>query len=618
MSRAEAMMTQPDAVPFPIPTNVMRILLDRAAKSGDRTASRFKRNGAWRSYTWTEMVEQARRISNGLIGLGLKAGDRVAILSATRVEHSIADAGILGAGGITVPIYQSLLSHEVEYILGDSGASHVFVENEQQLAKVRACRGALPALGKAILFEGAVPEADAEWVVTLADLESSGAATAASSPGEVDARIAALQPHDVATLLYTSGTTGNPKGVMLTHSNWCYEAAAVERIAVLQPGDSVLFFLPLAHSFAKVVQITTWHVGAETAFSDPNEIVQNAGEIRPTIIPSAPRVFEKVYSTVLGNGSSAPGLKGVLFRWAISMFGEYVEAREAGRSYGGLGWTLAKKLVFSKVANTLRHERLGGRIRLFVSGSAPLSPKIAWFFDLLDLPVLEGYGLTETSAGTSVNRLGKNKIGTVGPPMPGTEFRIAADGEILIRGGGVMKGYYNRPQETAEVLEADGWFHSGDIGSLDADGYLRITDRKKDIIVTAGGKNVAPQNIENALKTEPIVSQALVYGDKRKYLTALITVSEENGRKLLADKGIQVGSYEELTRRPEIRAEVEGAVNRLNSTLASFETIKKFAIPPRDFTMETGELTPTLKVKRKVTTERYRDLLDGLYEERFD
>ncbi|HWV39654.1 MAG TPA: long-chain fatty acid--CoA ligase [Vulgatibacter sp.] len=618
MSRAEAKMTQPDSVPFPLPANVMRVLLDRAAKTPDGIAAHFKRDGVWRTYTWKEQVERSRRISNGLLALGVKQGDRVAILSATRVEHAIADAGILGAGGITVPLYQSILAHEVEFILRDSGASHVFVENDQQLAKIREIRGSLPALGKAILFEGTVSEADASWAMTFDELSRSGEAYAASNPGEVDARIAALEAEQTASLLYTSGTTGNPKGVMLTHRNWCYEAVAVERIGVIQEGDSILFFLPLAHSFAKVVQIAAWHTGAETAYTDPNEIVQSAGEIRPSIIPSAPRVFEKVYSTVVANGSSSPGLKGVLFRWAMSLFDEYVEARQAGRSYGGLGWTLAKKLVFSKVAHTLRHERLGGRIRLFVSGSAPLSPKIAWFFDLLELPVLEGYGLTETSAGTSVNRLGKNKIGTVGPPMPGTEFKIAADGEILIRGGGVMKGYYNRPEETAEVLEPDGWFHSGDIGSLDADGYLRITDRKKDIIVTAGGKNVAPQNIENALKTESIVSQSVVYGDKRKYLTALITVQEEYGRKLLEAKGIRVSSYEELTRHPEIHKEVEAAVGRINANLARYESIKKFVIPSRDFTVESGELTPTLKVKRKVTTERYRDMLDALYDEKFD
>jgi len=611
-------MTQPDTAPFPLPANVMRVLLDRAAKNPDKTAAHFKRDGAWRTYTWKEQVERSRRISNGLLALGVKPGDRVAILSSTRVEHPIADAGILGVGGITVPMYQSILAHEVEYILRDSGASHVFVEDELQLAKVREARASLPGLGKAILFQGNVPEADASWTMTFDALSRSGDEYGAANPGEVDARIAALEPEQTASLLYTSGTTGNPKGVMLTHRNWCYEAAAVERIGVIQPGDSILFFLPLAHSFAKVVQVAAWHTGAETAFTDPNEIVQSAGEIRPSLIPSAPRVFEKVYSTVVSNGSSSPGLKGLLFRWSMSLFDEYVEARQAGRSYGGLGWTVAKKLVFSKVAHTLRHERLGGRIRLFVSGSAPLSPKIAWFFDLLDLPVLEGYGLTETSAGTSVNRLGKNKIGTVGLPMPGTEFKIAPDGEILIRGGGVMKGYYNRPQETAEVLEPDGWFHSGDIGSLDADGYLRITDRKKDIIVTAGGKNVAPQNIENALKTEQIVSQALVYGDKRKYLTALITVQEENARKILEAKGIRVSSYEEMTKRPEIHAEVEAAVTRLNANLARYESIKKFAIPPRDFTVETGELTPTLKVKRKVTTEHYRSVLDSLYDEKFD
>ncbi len=614
-------MNQQARTAFPIPRNIVRMLLDRAAQQPDDPAAQFKRGGAWRTYSWTEMVAKARQLSDGLIALGVQPGERVATLSSTRVEHSLADLAVLAARAVSVPIYHSILPAEVQYIVEDSGSSYVFVEDEAQLAKLREGRSRLPALRKAILFDGeaADADADADWVVSLADVERMGDAHAASHPTAFDERVEAIDSDDMASLLYTSGTTGNPKGVMHTHRNWCYEAAATAQLSIFQPGDTILLFLPLAHSFAKVVQVVWWHLGATTAFAEAvDKVVQNAGEVRPAIIPSAPRVFEKVFSTVVANGSSNPGVKGMLFRWAMSLFDEYADAMAAGRSYGGLGWTLAKKLVFSKVAETLRNERLGGRIRIFVSGGAPLSPKIAWFFHVLDLQVLEGYGLTESAAATAVNLPTHNKIGTVGPALPGTEFRIADDGEILIRGGGVMKGYFGRPEETAEVLEADGWLHSGDIGSLDADGFLTITDRKKDIIVTAGGKNVPPQNLENALKTEAIVSQALVYGDKRKFLTALITVQEENGRSVLASKGIQVGSYEELSQHPQIRAEVQAAVDRLNANLPSYETIKRFAIPSRDFTIESGELTPTLKVKRKVATEHYKSVLDGLYDEKFD
>ncbi|WP_240475281.1 AMP-dependent synthetase/ligase [Vulgatibacter incomptus] len=612
-------MSQQAGSSFPIPVNVVRMLLDRAAIEPKAIATRFKQGGAWRSLSWEELVARTRTISDGLIALGVQPDDRIALVASTRVEHSLSTAGAFAARAVAVPIYQSFLASEVEYILRDSGSSLVFVENETQLAKVRGSRAALPELRKAILMDGEVSPSDADWVIPLTELERMGKEAGGREPDAFDQRCAAIEADRTATLLYTSGTTGNPKGVVLTHRNWCYEAASVAQIAIFRPGDSILFFLPLAHSFAQVVQAVWWHLGAEMCFAEaPDKVVENAAEIRPSLIPAVPRVFEKVFASVVGTGTAAPGLKGMLFRWALSLFDEYAEARSEGRIYGGLGWTLAKKLVFSKVAKTLKEERLGGRMRVFVSGGAPLSPKIAWFFDLLGLQVLEGWGLTETAAGTAVNVPGRNKIGTVGPAVPGTEFRIAGDGEILVRGGGVMKGYYNRPDATAEVLDPDGWFHTGDIGTLDADGYLRITDRKKDIIVTAGGKNVPPQNLENALKTEPIVSQAMVYGDKRKFLTALITVQDEYGRKLLASRGITVSSYEELSRRPEIRMEVEAAVARLNATLPSYETIKKFAIAPRDFTVETGELTPSLKVKRKVTTEHYRAVLDALYEEKFD
>lgn len=619
MVRAEARMSDPREIPFPIPANLVQMVEEQVSKQPQGTATRFKVDGTWREQTWTELLGELRAVGAALLGDGIEVGDRVAILSATRVEHAIADLGILAARGVTVPIYHSHTPEELEYVLENSGSIVVFVEDQTQLDKLLAIRERVPHVRKVVLFQGAPQAGLDHWIETWGALLERGRATLAEGSGSLDERIAAIDTEDPACILYTSGTTGLPKGVVLTHRNWCYEAAAVARIGIFEPGEIILLFLSLAHSFAKVTVAAWLHLGASMAFAEsPEKVVDNCAEVRPNIMPSAPRVFEKVFTAVVANGSSQGGLKGALFRWAMGQFEKYAEAREAGRPYGGLSWTLAKALVFSKVSKLLKEDRLGGRLRLFVSGSAPLSPKIAYFFDLLDILILEGYGLTETSAGTAVNPPNANKIGTVGPPIPGTEFRIADDGEVLIRGGGVMKGYYDMPKETAEVLDADGWFASGDIGSLDEDGYLRITDRKKDIIVTAGGKNVAPQKIENLLKTEPLVSQVVVYGDKRKYLTALVTVDEDAGRGFLASKGIQVGSYEELARHPAIRKEIEQGVERMNATLPRFETIKKFELLPRELTLEAGDLTPTLKVKRKVASERYKDLLDSMYDERFD
>jgi long-chain acyl-CoA synthetase len=355
-------------------------------------------------------------------------------------------------------------------------------------------------------------------------------------------------------------------------------------------------------------------MGFKMVFAESvDKLMANLMETHPTVLPAVPRVFEKVYNNVVANGSAAPGLKGRLFRWAFSLFDEYAEAKQQGREPPQLGLALARRLVFSKVRATL-DQKLGGHMRAFISGGAPLSRKIAWFFDLLGYKVVEGYGLTETSAATCANRLENLKIGTVGPPMPGSEVKIASDGEILIRGPGVMKGYYKNEAATAEVLEPDGWLHSGDIGEVDVEGYIRITDRKKDIIVTAGGKNVSPQNIENALKTFPLISQAVVQGDRRKYLVVLVTVSEEPARKLLADQGITVDSYAELTRRPEISAAVQEIIDKVNVQLPSYSSIKRFAVMETDFSQETGELTPSLKVKRKHVSQKYKSLLDGLYE----
>ncbi len=602
---AEADLKQGSAVA----QNLVSMFEEQARKRGGRAAVRHKKGGAWADVSWSEMARRARRVADGLAARGLAPGDRVAIIGETNLEWILADLGILGAGGITVTIYQSNLPAECQYILADSGARFVFCDSAAQVAKVREVRSRLPALQGIIRAQG--PAAD-DLETTLDDLERAGDAYVQANPGAHEARLARIHRDDPASFIYTSGTTGNPKGVVLTHGNWVYEAEAVESLKIINENDLILMFLPMAHSFAKVIEAVWFRTGATGAFVESLEkIVDNASEVRPTVMPSVPRIFEKAYNTVVSKGFATPGLKGKLFQLAMEGFDGYAAAREQGKPYSSLGLLIGRKLVFPKLAAALA-ERFGGRMRLFVSGGAPLSPKIAHFFDQLGFTILEGYGLTETSAGTFVNRPGNNRIGTVGPPVPGTEVRIAEDGEILVKGPCVMKEYFNNPAATAEVLK-DGWLYTGDIGHLDEAGCLKITDRKKDIIVTAGGKNVAPQNLENELKTDPLVSQVMVHGDKRKFLSALITLNEENARKWASEHGLPAG--EGLHRDPALVARLQQSIDALNARQPSYATIKKFAILPRDFAQETGELTPTLKVKRKVVTEKHRAALDAFYAE---
>ena len=595
------------------PNSLVEVFEAMAARLGGRTATKQKRDGRWVDTSWADMARRARDISDGLASLGIGKGDRVAILGESTTEWILADLGVMGATAVTVPIYQSNKAHDCQYILADSGASYVFCDGEVQAAKVREVRQELPELRGIIRFAG---EARDGFERTLADLELAGAAWRASNPGAHAARLASLSPSEPASFLYTSGTTGNPKGVVLTHANWVYEADVVSEIELIGPDDLVLLFLPMAHSFAKVIEAVWFRCGATAAFVESIEkIVDNAGEVRPTVMPAVPRIFEKAYNAVVSKGLATKGIKGMLFKWSMESLDAYVDGLERGRPgpgvAGAVGLAVAKRLVFPKLGAALM-QRFGGRMRLFVSGGAPLSSKVAWFFHMVGFEILEGYGLTETSAGTFVNRPGKAKIGTVGPPVPGTEVRIAEDGEILVRGGGVMKEYYRNPAATAEVLR-DGWFYTGDIGVVDRDGCLRITDRKKDIIVTAGGKNVAPQNLENELKTDPLVSQVMVHGDKRKFLSALVTLNEENVRAWARENGVSAEGR--LHENVKVRERIQRSINALNAKQASYSTIKKFTILPGDLTQEAGELTPTLKVKRKYCTQKYKAVLDALYEE---
>lgn len=599
----------------PTASNVVQMFLDRARTSASEPAARSKVNGAWQDVSWADFAKRAERVSNALMALGVQKGDRINLMGDTHFEWVVCDLGIQGAGAVTVPIYQSNLPDECQYVADNCGAEYVFVDTAAQAAKFVKVKAELPRVKNVIQILGTVADDAGGWVRTLDSLYVEGDKFAQANPKAFEERSSAVTRDDLSTIIYTSGTTGKPKGVMLTHDAFCFEAESVDEIGIITTHDVELLFLPLAHSFAQVLKAIWFRLGHVMAFAESlDKLMDNMGEVKPTMMASVPRVFEKAFNKVATDGAASPGLKGALFRMTMAEFEKYAQLRDEGRQYESLKFALGRKLVLSKVRDRL-NERFGGRLRFFISGGAPLSRKIAYFFDLTGVTILEGFGLTETCAATCVNRLQKNKIGTVGPPIPGMEVKLAPDGELLIRGRGVMQGYYNNPEATKEVLLDDGWFATGDIAEIDSDGYVRITDRKKDIIVTAGGKNVAPQNLENALKSNAIVSQVVVHGDKRKYLTAVFTVAEDRAKQVAAEQNISYTDYADLTRKPEIRALFQTAVDELNKTLPSYETIKKFEILPNDFSQETGEMTPTLKVKRKFVNQKYKAVFDGMYDD---
>jgi long-chain acyl-CoA synthetase len=610
--------------------NAVQLFNARVQASRENQVLRWKENGAWQTSTWADWDRASREIAAGLLSLGLGAGERSCILANTRAEWLYSDLGILMAGGVTVPIYQSNLAGECEYIINDCGAKVVFVENPQQLDKVMHERAKLDRLVKIVYFDATVklekpdskgrteltnadvlPAADQAMVMSLADLRQEGQKWLGAHAGELEKRWEKIEPEDSFTFVYTSGTTGPPKGVVLTHKNIVWECDAMREILPVDENDEQLLFLPMAHIFAKILEWTTICKGSRIAFAESiNKIRDNLGEVRPTFMCAVPRVLEKVYIGILGNRNAAPPARQKIFDWAfkvgkkVSGFKQRHEPIPLGLS---LQNALATKLVFSKIQSVL-----GGRIRFLVSGGAPLSKDIAEFFHAAGVLILEGWGLTETTAGTCVNRPEKYAFGTVGPAVPGIELKIADDGEILVRGGSVMKEYYGKPDATREAIDTDGWFHTGDIGVIE-NGVLRITDRKKDIIVNAGGKNIAPQNLENALKATPFISQVMVHGDKRPYLVALITLNEENVAKWARDNTVSAATLAELAREPKVRTLIQQFVDELNAKEPSYSSIKKFAILPHDFSQDTGELTPTLKVKRKFTSEKYKDILDAFY-----
>ena len=569
--------------------------------------------GVWKPMTWKECDTRVRAIAGGLRALGIEPEQRVAILSTTRIEWILADLGIMAAGAACTTIYPSNTQAECEFILNDSDTRIVFAEDAGQVAKLQAIRASIPQVNHVVVFEG--KGSDDGWVLSWADFQKKGAEADRAEPEAYERTIAGIKREHLATLIYTSGTTGRPKGVRLVHDNWVYEAEAVEAVGVFNHEDRQFLWLPMSHSFGKVLEVVTIICNVPTAVDgrDPKKVVALLPVVKPTWMGAPPRIFEKAYSAIVLKGRAPGGLKSKIFEWALSVGREVSAVRQEYREPGGLlaiKAAIAEKLVFSKIK-----AMFGGRIRFFISGSAPLSRELAEFFHSLGMPILEGYGLTESSAASFINLPDNFKFGTVGPPLPGIDVRIAPDtGEVLFRGRGIMRGYHNLPEESAATVDSEGFLHTGDKGEIDERGRLKITGRIKELIKTSGGKYVAPAKIESALKAaSPYVGQVVVHGDNRNYCTALVTLDPDRLAEWGAANGHAGKTFAELSSLPELRAMVDAALKEVNSGLAQYETVKKFTILTSDFTVETGELTASFKVKRRVVEDKYRAELDAMY-----
>jgi long-chain acyl-CoA synthetase len=566
-------------------------------------------NDNWVSIDWTQTRRRVDELAAGLLALGLGPEERVAISSGTRIEWILIDYAINCAAGATTTIYPNTQGKDFAHIVTDSGSVYLVVENDEQLAKLDSSAEAGQQVRNIILFDG---EGDGERVLSLAQLAERGRTLLASDPEVVDRAIASTRLDDLATLIYTSGTTGLPKGVELTHRCWVYQAVVLRELEIIDPSALQYLWLPLSHVFGKDLLTIQLGIGFSTAVDGRiDHIVSGLGEVHPNFMCGAPRIFEKVRAAVM-LASPQGGLKGKIARWAFAVGRASREYRIADKPLPPamrLAYTVADHLVFSKLK-----DRVGGNIDFFVSGSAKLSAQVqAWFYSA-GLVIAEGYGLTETGAVTCVNLPLPVRFGTVGPALPGTELKIAADGEILIKGPAVMRGYHNDPERTAEVL-VDGWFHSGDIGKLDADGFLTITDRKKDLMKTSGGKYVAPAKVEGVIAaTVPYVSQVVAVGDGRKYISALLTMDRDNLAKWAARHNMADRDYAEITQSPELRRTIERFMNSANARLERWETVKRFAILPSELSVDDGGVTPNMKIRRKVVTDRYADVVESLYE----
>ncbi|MGN6274315.1 MAG: AMP-dependent synthetase/ligase [Solirubrobacterales bacterium] len=579
-------------------------LLPRAAEFyGAATAVKFKEGDQWVDRSFEEVRETVRPLAFGLVELGVRKGDRVSILGNTRPEWTYFDFAALSVGAVVVPIYQTNSPEECRYVLENSDAKVVVVEDAEQLEKVRAVRDQLPQLEHVVLMSG-----EADDALSSEELAAKGAG---GSDEAWKALYEAVTPTDICTFIYTSGTTGPPKGCIISHGNYRAMLDMVNDVSVIEDEDVAYLYLPLAHSFALLIQFGTFDLGTTLAYweRDPLKILPNLAELKPSYFPSVPRIFEKIYTAATSAIEKEGGLKKKVFDWAIKVGAKMREVERSGRRPGFLlqrQYAFADKQVLSKIRGLF-----GGRIRLAVSGAAPINPEILRFFDAAGVLVLEGWGMTETSTAATISTPEDFKVGAIGKPFPGCQVKIADDGEILVKGPNVFQGYHKNPEATAETI-VDGWLHTGDIGEIDPDGFIKITGRKKDIIITAGGKNITPANLEAEIKQHPLVSQCVVVGDRRPYLVALVTLDEEEAAKYAKENGLSEDPAQ-LAANPDVKAAIEAHVDKINENFARVEQVKKIAILPHDLSQESGELTPTLKVKRAVVAQKHEDAIEQLY-----
>ena len=579
-------------------------LLPRAAQLyGSAPAIQFKDGGEWVKRSFVEVEETVRKLALGLVDLGVAKGDKVSILANTRPEWTYFDFAALSIGATVVPIYQTNSPEECQYVLENSDAKVVVVEDDEQLEKIRAVRDQLPLLEQVVRMTGASDDA-----ISLEDLSARGATRDA---GEWERLWQAVAPEDICTFIYTSGTTGPPKGCVITHGNYRAMLNMVNDTSVIEGEDVTYLYLPLAHSFALLIQLGSFDLGATIAYweRDPLKIMPNLAELKPTYFPSVPRIFEKIYTLATSSMEKEGGLKKAIFDWSIRVGSKMREAERAGRKPGFL---LRKQYEFAdnKVLSKIRG-LFGGKLRLAVSGAAPISPDILRFLDAAGVLVLEGWGMTETSTAATISSPEDFKIGTIGKPFPGCEIKIAEDGEILVKGPNVFQGYYKNEEATRETI-VNGWLHTGDLGSIDADGFITITGRKKDIIITAGGKNITPANLEGEIKQHPLVSQCVVVGDRRPYLVALVTLDPEEATAYAKEHALPEDPAQ-LAANGDVREAIEAHLAKVNEKFARVEQVKKIAILPEDLSQENGELTPTLKVKRAVVADKHQHEIEQLY-----
>lgn len=590
--------------------SVAHMFLNRVAASPHREAFRYPQDHSWESVTWQQVGDRVCNVAGGLVALGIAPEDRVALVSSTRYEWVLVDFAVMCAGAATTTVYPTTNDRDTAYILGNSGSKVVIVENRSQLDKLLTHRADLPDVSKIVVIDG---NGDGDWVITLGELEQLGKQLLADSSDAVTQRVAAIGPGQLASLIYTSGTTGRPKGVRLTHGAWTYTAAAIDALDILGPNDLNYLWLPLAHAFGKVMLALPLQIGFPTAIDGRVErIVDNLAALHPTIMGAAPRIFEKAHARIQETIAEQGRFRRKVFDWSIAVGLKVSTARQAGKKpslTSSLAYKVADRLVFSTI-----RQRFGGRLRFFVSAAAALDRDIAQWFDAVGIVVLEGYGLTETAAASFINRPGAYRFGTVGWPFPATEVKIADDGEILLRGPGLMTAYHDLPDATAEALTPGGWFRTGDVGEIDADGFLRITDRKKDIFKTSQGKYVAPSAIDARFKGLcPYVSELVVYGEAKPYCVALVGLDAEAITEWAGKNGLTGRTFAEIARDEKTHAMIAEYLGVLNSELNRWEQIKDFAIAERELSIEAGDLTPSMKLRRKAVIEEFADRLTALY-----